>query len=141
MNMYRTKGKLYVLRKTVAILVIIYICAEGFAAAPVLKKNEAVPMRNQESEEKQSTQQVDVEISGHISVYGSEPHTFIGIVSDDGRQYTIKADPDVLKELRLLQGKHIRFTGSVVSVKDEAGFSFQMLKDGVFVLEVWGVIP
>lgn len=83
-----------------------------------------------------------VTIVGHINVYGSMPHTYLGIVADDKKEYTILAEKDILSQLQKTQGQIIAFTGVVIPRDDENGTKmlFQTLKDGKFELVSWQII-
>ncbi len=73
-------------------------------------------------------------VTGYINVYGNEPFTFIGIVTDDDKQYTITADDSILKELRKTQGKKIEIKGTIEK-SEKPGFN--ELKNGRIILLEW----
>ena len=73
-------------------------------------------------------------VTGYINVYGNEPFTFIGIVTDDGKEYTISADDSILKELQKTQGKKIEIKGTIEK-SEKAGFN--QLKNGRIILLEW----
>lgn len=85
-----------------------------------------------------------VQINGYIRVYGSEPFTFIGIVTDDEKKYTIQADEKTISELRLLQGEEITFYGVIIPPKVDASGKLVIeknrLKDGFFEVKQYEVI-
>ena len=99
----------------------------------------AMGHRNQSGTQESGMQRKTVSVRGRIGVYGSEPHTFPGIVTDDGKQYSVQAPPDVLAGLYGEQGKKLVFTGTVVP-REASGapvLPFQTLRDGTFILERW----
>jgi len=73
-------------------------------------------------------------VTGYINVYGNEPFTFIGIVTDDGKEYTISADDSILKELQKTQGKKIEIKGTIEK-SEKPGFN--QLKNGRIILLEW----
>ena len=77
------------------------------------------------------------EVSGFIHVYGNEPFTFIGIETTDGKQYTLKADKDILIELQASQGNKIEIKGTVEKNKDKNKASINELKDGNLTVLEW----
>ncbi|OJF75932.1 MAG: hypothetical protein BKP49_09760 [Treponema sp. CETP13] len=86
---------------------------------------------------------VTVTVIGHVNVYGSMPHTYLGIVTEDKKAYTIIAEKDVLAQLQKNQGKTIAFTGEIIPRNDKKNkdIGFQTLKDGNFKLKSWEIIP
>lgn len=84
------------------------------------------------------------EITGIVKVYGSEPHTNVGIATDDGYEYSVVADKDELLALRKNQGNHIVFSGFIKPPEtDKDGKFIQeygILKDGKFILKNWSII-
>ncbi|AEE17782.1 hypothetical protein [Treponema brennaborense] len=72
-----------------------------------------------------------VEIEGFVRVYGSEPHTFAGFVTDDGTAYTLDAAENVLRELRDKQGSRLRITGTVEPAPAESIRAPNVLPGGV----------
>ena len=78
--------------------------------------------------------------TGFVKIYGNEPFTFVGFRTQDGEEYRLLADDDVLSLFRQKQGFLIRITGKIEEQNDENTFHFQNLKDGVFKVESWEVI-
>lgn len=83
-----------------------------------------------------------VTVIGHVNVYGSMPQTYLGIVTEDKKVYTILAEKDVLVQLQKTQGKMIAFTGEIIQKDDTENKSmpFQTLKDGKFNLTSWKIV-
>lgn len=67
-----------------------------------------------------------VVVTGYIKCYGNEPFTWAGITCDDGREYALKADGSVRKELLERQDVHIQIEGTL----DRGKKGQQCLKDG-----------
>ena len=82
-----------------------------------------------------------VTITGYIKVYGAMPHTYLGIVTEDKKNYTVLADKDVLSQLQKTQGKSVALTGNII-LRDENSTKmlFQTLKDGQFKLKDWKIL-
>ncbi|MCR5188111.1 MAG: hypothetical protein K6C97_04185 [Treponema sp.] len=82
-------------------------------------------------------------LSGHIQVYGNEPFTFIGLVTDDGKEYSLQAENEVLSELRKSQGYKIEITGFLEAKEKSSDGSViapNTLKDGIITLSEWKFI-
>ena len=68
-----------------------------------------------------------VNIVGQIRIFGSEPHTFVGIVDQNGVEYAVYS-PHREAELRRLQGNLIEFT--VVMLDEPRSFGGIFLRGG-----------
>jgi hypothetical protein len=77
-----------------------------------------------------------IKITGKIQIYGNEPHTFVGIVAEDGAEYAVYP-PSKEEELRTLQGYLIEFT--VVLLDEPQGFGSLFLKGGTVTPIEWTV--
>ena len=77
-----------------------------------------------------------MKILGQIQIYGNEPHTFAGIVDQDGIQYAIYP-PSVETELRSLQGYLLEFT--VILLNEPHGYGGQFLKGGTVTPLKWEI--
>jgi hypothetical protein len=75
-------------------------------------------------------------IRGRVVVFGSEPHTFAGIVAEDGRHYNI-TPPEKEKEIRKFQGYVINFT--VIFLDVPVGPPGLALQDGTVKLLSWTI--
>lgn len=73
-------------------------------------------------------------VTGYIRTYGNEPFTFIGLVTQDGKEYTIKADEKSLKQLNNIFKEKIQIKGKITK-SDVAGFN--ELKDGNLIVIEW----
>ena len=76
-------------------------------------------------------------ITGRIVIFGSEPHTFMGIVADDGTEYAVYS-PAREAELRRLQGHKIEFT--VVFLDEQQTYGSLFLKGGTVSPIEWKVL-
>ena len=78
-----------------------------------------------------------VKITGRIQIYGNEPHTFAGIIDENGVEYAIYP-PSKEDELRTLQGYVIEF---IVEMLDEPrGLGGLQLRGGTVTPVEWRII-
>ncbi len=83
----------------------------------------------------------EMTLIGLVKVYGNEPVTFLGLKTDDGREFKIQADQNTLSELQNNQGYKIEITGIVekpakIKSQDQA-ISLDSLKDGKIIVAKW----
>lgn len=83
----------------------------------------------------------EMTLTGLVKVYGNEPVTFLGLKTDDGREFKIQADQNTLSELQNKQGYKIEITGIVekpakIKSQDQA-ISLDSLKDGKIIVAKW----
>ena len=86
-------------------------------------------------------QNTEMTLTGLVKVYGDEPVTFLGLKTDDGREFKIQADQNTLSELQNNQGYKIEITGIVekpakIKSQDQA-ISLDSLKDGKIIVAKW----
>ena len=86
-------------------------------------------------------QNTEMTLTGLVKVYGNEPVTFLGLKTDDGREFKIQADQNTLSELQNNQGYKIEITGIVekpakIKSEDQA-ISLDSLKDGKIIVAKW----
>lgn len=86
-------------------------------------------------------QNTEMTLTGLVKVYGNEPVTFLGLRTDDGREFKIQADQNTLSELQNNQGYKIEITGIVekpakIKSQDQA-ISLDSLKDGKIIVAKW----
>ncbi|MCQ2597404.1 MAG: hypothetical protein MJ181_06090 [Treponema sp.] len=87
-----------------------------------------------------------IEVEGVIQLYGNMPFAYEGLVTDDGKHYSLKGDSDKLKE-KLIEftGRRVKVTGYVALPEnnDENAIKpYDMLKDGyLYVEEIEKVKP
>jgi len=93
----------------------------------------AVDASNQADTNEGST----AKIIGMIQIFGSEPHTFVGIVDQDKTEYAVYPASRE-EELRRLQGHLIEFT--VVFLDEPQGYGSLFLKGGTVTPIKWEII-
>ncbi len=79
-------------------------------------------------------------VVGSIKYYGNDPFAFPGFETVDGLVYTIKVSEKssfTLEEIAAKQGNLLELTGKIDKSKKNG---FNVLKDGIFVVEEWRVI-
>jgi len=76
-------------------------------------------------------------ITGMVQVYGSEPHTFVGIVDEKGTVYAVYP-PSSEAELIKLQGHLIEFT--VIMLDEPKGEGGLYLKGGTVTPLSWEIL-
>jgi len=76
-------------------------------------------------------------ITGRVQIYGNEPHTFVGIVDENGAEYAVYPS-STEDELRSLQGHLIAFT--VVFLDGPKGEGGLYLKGGTVTPLSWEII-
>ena len=78
-----------------------------------------------------------VKITGRVKIYGSEPHTFVGIEDERGTQFAVYP-PEQEEKLRQLQGRLIEFT--VIMLDKPMGEGGLYLKGGTVNPVEWSII-
>jgi hypothetical protein len=78
-----------------------------------------------------------IKILGQIQVFGSEPHTFAGIIDENGIEYAVYP-PSTEEELRKFQGHLIEFT--VVLLGEPQGYGSLFLKGGTVTPVRWRIV-
>lgn len=86
-------------------------------------------------------QNTEMTLTGLVKVYGNEPVKFLGLKTDDGREFKIQADQNTLSELQNNQGYKIEITGIVekpAKIKSQnQAISLDSLKDGKIIVAKW----
>ena len=86
-------------------------------------------------------QNTEMTLTGLVKVYGNETVTFLGLKTDDGREFKIQADQNTLSELQNNQGYKIEITGIVekpAKIKSQnQAISLDSLKDGKIIVAKW----
>ncbi|MHC6201743.1 hypothetical protein ACYULU_00950 [Breznakiellaceae bacterium SP9] len=77
-------------------------------------------------------------ITGTVHIYGSEPHTYVGIVSEDGSRTYAVYPHEKGEELRALQGRLIEFT--VRFLEKSMGEGSLYLRDGTVTPFSWIIL-
>ena len=76
-------------------------------------------------------------VSGLVHIYGSAPHTYVGFVTDEGKEYSLQVAEKsnvTLKQLSDLQGVHLELTGVMRKYSKNEIKGFMELKDGLFIV-------
>jgi len=76
-------------------------------------------------------------LTGRVQIYGSEPHTFVGIVDENGKEYAVYPR-EKEEELRKLQGYLIEFT--VIFQDDPQAYGSLFLKGGTVTPVKWEIM-
>lgn len=86
-------------------------------------------------------QNTEMTLTGLVKVYGNETVTFLGLKTDDGREFKIQADQNTLSELQNNQGYKIEITGIAekpAKIKSQnQAISLDSLKDGKIIVAKW----
>ena len=56
-------------------------------------------------------------VEGYIKVYGNEPHTYLGIETQDGKVFILKSEDEILSELQNQQGYLLELRGKIEETK------------------------
>lgn len=72
----------------------------------------------------------EIVVTGLVKIYGNEPHTFVGFVSQDGTEYSLKAKDKELKKLKKMQGILLEISGNLASVTETKGLGLYQLNGG-----------
>ena len=75
-------------------------------------------------------------VTGLIHVYGNDPFTYIGIETQDNKEYAISADDKTISELWKTQGSLIEIGGYIVKPENDQKQP-GMLKDGKIEVVDW----
>ena len=62
-------------------------------------------------------------VEGYINIYGNEPHTYLGIETQDGKVFVLKAEKELLDELQNQQGYLLKLDGKFIENKSNVLFS------------------
>ena len=125
------------------VLSFILISSSVFSLGKKEKMNESQPSPVENSEtagtgnEAETGAENTAKILGKIQIYGSEPHTFVGIIDENGREYAVYP-PSQEENLRKLQGHLIEFT--VILLDEPQGYGSLFLKGETVTPVSWKVI-
>ncbi|MDR2194937.1 MAG: hypothetical protein LBP19_10850 [Treponema sp.] len=78
-----------------------------------------------------------VRITGRVTIFGNEPHTFAGIVTVDGKRYGV-SPAEKETAIRGLQGHVVEFT--VQFLETQEGYAALFLKDGAVTPLSWRIV-
>jgi hypothetical protein len=76
-------------------------------------------------------------ITGVVKIFGNEPHTFVGIVTADGKQYSV-SPAEKEAAVRRLQGHVVEFTVQILEKQE--GYAALFLKDGTVAPLSWRIV-
>ena len=85
----------------------------------------------------ETTMDSSIKITGRVQVFGNVPHTYTGIVDEEGRQYSVYP-PSAEEQLRGLQGHLIEFT--VILLDTPQGYGSMFLQGGTVTPLSWEII-
>ncbi len=75
-------------------------------------------------------------VKGFVHVYGNEPFTYIGIETEDDKNYAISASEEEISKLWKTQGNLIEIEGYIIKPESEGRLP-GMLKDGKIEVVEW----
>ena len=87
--------------------------------------------------EKQNLMENTLTITGKVQIYGNEPNTFVGIISEDGVEYSVYPQSEEEK-LRAFQGNLLEFT--VILLEEGRGYGSLFLRGGTVTPVSWKII-
>lgn len=70
-------------------------------------------------------------VVGLVTVYGNEPHTWLGFTDQQGVAYKLEASPLILEELQNLQGVLLEILGTIENNDENNTGGFQSLSGGI----------
>jgi hypothetical protein len=122
--------------RIVFILVFVILATNLFSFGRREKVGDSQDSQNNNVEAAETAENI-IKILGKIQIYGNEPHTFAGIVDEDGNEYAIY--PSFREdELRGLQGHLIDFT--VILLDEPRGYGSLFLRGGTVTPLNWEII-
>ena len=120
----------------VFLLFFVFVIPGAFPCGKKEKSNAQPVSAETVSTEGQGTKNL-IKIIGRVQIYGSEPHTFVGIVDERENEYAVYP-PEKENELRRLQGHLIEFT--VVFLEKPQAYGSLFLKGGTVTPVTWEII-
>ena len=110
---------------------------KGNSQNPPITGDETVGVANKAANQADTNENGETKITGKVQIYGSEPHTFVGIVDQDKTEYAVfPADKE--EELRKLQGHLIEF--DVIFLEEPQGYGSLFLKGGTVTPVKWEIL-
>jgi hypothetical protein len=106
------------------------------------KKNGAEHSSNSSTAETaaiESLPTAQTKILGRVQIYGNEPHTFVGIVDQNGTEYAVYPSSQE-EELRKLQGYLIEFTVVFLDEEEPQSYGGLFLKGGTVTPVTWEIL-
>ena len=126
----------------VFLLFFVFITANAFSfGRKEVKNSEPLPATGPDivSTEEQINAGTEglTKLTGRVQIYGSEPHTFVGIADEKGTEFAVYP-PEQEKILRELQGHLIEFT--VIFLDAPQGYGSLFLKGGTVTPVKWEIL-
>lgn len=71
-----------------------------------------------------------ISVKGNIVVFGNEPHTWLGLKTEDDKVYNLVAEEKILTDLRKKQGLILEITGGYEPVEEGKKLNLTQFPDG-----------
>ena len=75
-------------------------------------------------------------VQGYVHVYGNDPFAYLGIITDDEKEYAIIAGEEEILKLWKTQGNRVELKGIITKPKKDY-IEPEMLKDGKIEISEW----
>ncbi len=75
-------------------------------------------------------------VRGYVQVYGNDPFAYLGIITDDEKEYAIIAEEEEISKLWKTQGSRVELKGIITKPKKNI-LEPDMLKDGKIEVAEW----
>ena len=127
------------MKSIIFLLLFVSIIPNVFSCGKKEKKNyQPLTVENLSTEDQTNTGTENmIKLTGRVQIYGSEPHTFVGIVDERGTEFAVYP-PEQEEKLRRLQGHLIEFT--VIFLDEPKGEGALYLKGGTINPIEWSII-
>ena len=116
------------------LLFFVFVTAGVFSLGKKEEKNDNPASRCETGNQTGDGEEKTIKIRGRIQIYGNDPHTFVGIVAENGTEYAVYS-PSRENELRRLQGRLIEFTVILSGESQDCG-----LRGGTVIPVEWEII-
>ena len=75
-------------------------------------------------------------VKGYVHVYGNDPFAYLGIITDDEKEYAIITEEEEISKLWKTQGSRVELKGIITKPKKDY-IEPEMLKDGKIEISEW----
>lgn len=75
-------------------------------------------------------------VRGYVHVYGNDPFAYLGIITDDEKEFAIIAEEEEISKLWKTQGSRVELKGIITKPKKDY-IEPEMLKDGKIEISEW----
>lgn len=75
-------------------------------------------------------------VQGYVHVYGNDPFAYLGIITDDEKEFAIIAEEEEISKLWKTQGSRVELKGIITKSKKNI-LEPDMLKDGKIEVAEW----